>query len=92
MKFYILSDRSDFSRVYAVQNTRAAVERDMHFLWKHKRIPAEVDITEANIPVNGDAIKRLIQSGPVNAAGVGGMKWWNYDLRITALPRGGGAN
>lgn len=92
MKFYILSDHNDLSRVYAVQNSRAAVERDMHFLWKHKRIPAEVDITEANIPVTIAAIKCLLMSGPVNAAGVGGMKWWNYDLRITALPRGGGAN
>ena len=92
MKFYILNDRNDIERVYAVQSTMKAIEADMLFLWKHERIPAQVDITEANIAVNGDSIKRLIQSGPVNAAGIGNMKWWHYDLAVTSLPLGGGAN
>lgn len=92
MKVYILSDMLDTDRVYAVQDKRKAIEDDMLYLHKHGRIPARVSITEANIPVSGDSIMRLIKSGPVNAAGVGGSKWWNYDLAITTLPLGGGAN
>ena len=92
MKFYILSAHADLERVYAVQSTRKAIEADMLLLWKNKRIPALVDITEADIAVNGDSIKRLIQSGPINAAGIGGMKWWLYNLDQTTLPLGGGAN
>lgn len=92
MKFYILSDRDDLDRVYAVCDTHSAAEREAQSLYAGKRIPAAVDITEANITVNGDAIKRLIQSGPVSAAGIGGMRWWRYDLAKTALPLGGGAN
>lgn len=92
MKFYILTGTGDFDRVYAVQDTLQAAERDAQFLHKHKRVPAQVTITEANIAVSADAIKRLIQSGPCNAAGIGRMKWWNYDLAKTVLPLGGGAN
>lgn len=92
MKVYILSDLNDFDRVYAVQDTRKAIEDDMLYLYKHGRIPANVTITEAKIPVSGDSIKRLIMNGPVNAAGVGGMKWWNYNLDVTTLPLGGGVN